>query len=78
MAQWDRWHCWSSGMQVRSLARHSGLKIRRCHSCRFRSQLWLESDPRSGNSMPPWPEKRKKKTKELADCGLVERGEAQW
>ena len=33
MAQWDRWHLWSPGTRVRSLAWHSGLRIRHCHSC---------------------------------------------
>ena len=30
MAQWDWWHLGSTGLQVRSPARHSGLRIRCC------------------------------------------------
>ena len=33
MAQLDWQHLCSTGMQVRSLAWHSGLRIRRCHIC---------------------------------------------
>ena len=33
VAQWDLWRLWSAGMQVRSRAQHSGLRVRCCHSC---------------------------------------------
>ena len=33
MEQWDQQRLGSTGTQVRSLARHSGLRIWCCHSC---------------------------------------------
>ena len=33
MAQQDQQCLWSTGMQVQSLASHSGLRIPCCHSC---------------------------------------------
>ena len=35
MAQQDQWLLGSAGMQVRSLAQHSGLRIQRCRSYGF-------------------------------------------
>ena len=49
--QWD-WQClWSTGMQVRSLAQHSVLRIWCCRELQLRSQLCLGSDPWPGNSI---------------------------
>ena len=33
VVQWDQWYLGSSGMQVQSRARHSGLRIQRCCRC---------------------------------------------
>ena len=40
---WDHQRLWSSGTQVQSLTRHSGLRIQHCHSCRIVTtvaQIW--------------------------------------
>ena len=51
MVQWDWQHLQSTGMQVRSWAQHSGLRIWCCPQLQHRSQLQLRSDPWPGNSI---------------------------
>ena len=63
VAQQDRWHLWSPGMQVRSPGQHSGLRI--CCSCGiYKLQLWLTSDPWPGNSICCGVAKKEKKKRE--------------
>ena len=50
MAKWDWKHLLSTGMQVQSLAWHSGLRIQDCHSCGIGGN-WI-SDLISGLGTP--------------------------
>ena len=64
MAKWDRQCLGSTGTQVRSPARHSGLRMWHCHSCSLGLQLHLKSDLWPGNCMCLEAAKKKKKKKQ--------------
>lgn len=59
MAQQHRWYIGSAGTQIRSLAQHSGLRIRYCSTCSL--GLSYGSDLISGPRTPyatGWPKKK--------------------
>ena len=60
VVQWDQQHLWSAGMQVRSPAWHSGLRIPHCH--RYGLDHNCSSDLIPGLGTPyamGWPKKEK-------------------
>ena len=61
IAQWEQQHLGSAASQVRSPARHGGLRLRYCRQLQFRWQPWLESDPWLGNAICRGAFKKKKK-----------------
>ena len=63
MAQKDQQHLCITRMQIRSLARHSGLKHPLLLQLWHRWQLWLRSDPWPGNSAHRGAAKKEKKKK---------------
>ena len=59
--QWD-WQCLrSTGMQVRSLAQHSGLRIQSCHSCGLCYSYNSDLIPSLGTPCAKGQSKKKKK-----------------
>ena len=46
--QWGWWCLGNAGMQVQSLARHSGLRIQHCHSCSLGHNYGLDLIPGLG------------------------------
>ena len=53
MVKWDWRRHWSTGMQVRTLAGHSGLRIWHCHSCSVGCNCGSALFPGLGNSICP-------------------------
>ena len=74
MAQQDQGHLWSTGLQVQSPARHSGLRIRHCSSCGVGHNCG--SDPIPGLETPyateqPKKEEKKKKRKKKKMAKII-------
>ena len=60
MAQWDQWHLGSTGLQVQSLALHSGLRIQYCCSCGLGGNCGSDLIPDPGAPYASgWPKKEK-------------------
>ena len=51
MAQQDQRYFWSSGMQVWSLAWHSGLRLQHCHTCSIDHSCSSDLIPGPGTSV---------------------------
>ena len=64
VVQWDQRCLGSTGMQVRSLAWHSGLRIQCCHSCGLGQDLSLDLIPGLGTPYAAGVTKKRKKKKE--------------
>ena len=63
MVQQDGWHLGSTRMQVRSLARLRGLRIRRCYSCGLGLDCGSDLIPGLGTPYALGRLKKKKKNK---------------
>lgn len=62
MAQRDQRCLGNNGVQVLSLARHSGLRIWHCHTCGFGHNCGSDLIPGPGTPYTMgWPKKKKKK-----------------
>ena len=61
LEQQDQWCLGSAETQVRSLAWHSGLRIRRCHSCSFGHNYSSDLIPDQGTPHAVGRPKKEKK-----------------
>ena len=63
VAQWDWWPLGSTRTQVLLLAQHSGLRIRRCHSCGLGCNHGLDLIPGLGTPCAAGQSNKKKENK---------------
>ena len=67
VARWDWQHLGSTGMQVRSPAQHSGLRIQCCHSCGIGCTWGLDLIPDPGTPYASrWPKRKTQETRHIS------------